>query len=242
MSWILPLCRRRPRPLSSLRSWPSKMIEPEFGVLQAHDEAADGGLAAAGLAHHAERLAPRHLEADVGHRADAADPALHDGARGDREFLDQVLDRQQRPVGRRAVRRGRGSEDREGSLGCLGFRLRLGRRHGGRVRVLGGRVEGGLAHREEAAVLVQRDVARQTGLRFPARVLRVPAPRREPAAGGGSVRSGGWPGMLYSRLATPTGSDDLVRQRLEQRLACRGAGGWRTGSSCRSSRRPCPRT
>ena len=30
MSWILPLCFRRPRVLSSVRSWPSKMIEPEF--------------------------------------------------------------------------------------------------------------------------------------------------------------------------------------------------------------------
>ena len=224
MSWILPLFRRRPARAELGQVLAVEDDRAGVRVLQAHDEAADRGLAAAGLAHHAERLAPRHLETDVGHRADAADPALHDGARGDRELLDQMLDSQQRPVGCRAVHRGCGGEDRDGPLGRSGFRLRLGGRHRGRVRVLGGRVEGGLAHREEAAVLVQRDVALQVGLRFPARVLHVPAPRREPAA----ARRVGQVRRLARDVVQPLGDagglHDLVRQRLEQGLRVGVAG------------------
>ena len=59
------------------------------------DHPADGGLAAPGLAHQAQRLPLRDAERHPGDGLHAGHPALEDAARGDRELLHQVADLQQ---------------------------------------------------------------------------------------------------------------------------------------------------
>ena len=55
---------------SAVRSVPSKRTEPEVGRRELHDRPTGGGLAAAGLADDAERLAAPDVEADPGDGAD----------------------------------------------------------------------------------------------------------------------------------------------------------------------------
>ena len=90
---------------------------------QAQQHAADGGLAAAGLADEAERLAPADGEADVVDGLDLADLAMQDAA-DDGEVLGQVLDLDERR--RRATR----FRMRRSWRGVTGGRVQRGARGG----------------------------------------------------------------------------------------------------------------
>ena len=71
---------------------PRSTAVPAVGFSRPHQQLGQRGLAAAGLADDAERLALLQLEADAVDRLDRADLLLEDDAAGDREVLDQVLD------------------------------------------------------------------------------------------------------------------------------------------------------
>ena len=73
-------------------STPSKIDRARGGLLQAHQQAAQGGLAAPGLADDAERLALVQLEAHAVDGLDLADGAAQHTAL-DRVVLDQVRSR-----------------------------------------------------------------------------------------------------------------------------------------------------
>ena len=73
---------RCPRPCSSHR--------PAVGRSSAHQQPGQRGLAAAGLADDAERLAATQVEGDPVDRLDRADLLLEHDALGEREVLDQV--------------------------------------------------------------------------------------------------------------------------------------------------------
>jgi hypothetical protein len=60
-------------------------------LLQPHQQLGQCGLAATGLAHHAERLAAPQLDVDAVDGSHGADLRLEDDALGDREVLDQTL-------------------------------------------------------------------------------------------------------------------------------------------------------
>ena len=64
-------------------------------LVELQDRAAGRGLAAAGLADQAERLALLDLEGDAVDGLDRADLALEDDALGEREVHDQVVDFQE---------------------------------------------------------------------------------------------------------------------------------------------------
>ena len=172
-------------------------------LLQADDQPADRGLAAAGLADQAERLARADVEDYVGDRADRADLALQHRAAGHREVLHQVLGREHDssptaavsgeglpPAGptcgrppQLAVDRASARADREeaavdGASGVLAARAR--------------------ARSVAAAVRSRTGTAARTGSRA--------AGRSGPAAGRGWCTAARWP------------SGRLLRQRAEQRL------------------------
>ena len=74
------------------------VLEPHLargGLDEAEDAAAGGGLAAARLAHEAERLALQDLHGDVVHRVDAGDFAREE-APADGEVLLEILDSKER--------------------------------------------------------------------------------------------------------------------------------------------------
>ena len=73
-------------------SWPSKWIVPPVGFVEPQDGAADRGLAAAGLAHEAERLAAPDLKRDVVDCPDVPDMAVEDEPALDREVDLEVLE------------------------------------------------------------------------------------------------------------------------------------------------------
>ena len=77
---------------SFVMSRPSKVICAVGRVEQPHDAAGERGLAAAGLADDAERLALLDAEGDAVDRLHGADRLLEDDPARDREVLLDVLD------------------------------------------------------------------------------------------------------------------------------------------------------
>ena len=225
MNWILPaLPPAAPRPLSSARSLPLEVDRPGGRLLQADDQPGRSWSCRSRTRRPGRTSRPRrHVEADVGHRADRSRPAAASTPAGHREVLDQMLDAQQRLPGhrRRLPRRG-------------GRSARRGRRPPRRRPAALVRPVSGLADRVEARELCARAVSpRSSRLLLPAvRPARTGSAARtgSPAAGGSGPAAA--PGMEYSRspaarLPCPAAPGTAPR--------CRGAGGWRTACRCRSS-------
>ena len=96
-------------------------LTPDVGGISRSMHLAEGRLAAARLAHEAERLAATHVEADAVHGLHGADLRNAEQAAADLEVLDEVLDLDER-LGL-ALRAGRGvasGRPRPRSIGTVG--------------------------------------------------------------------------------------------------------------------------
>ena len=204
-------------------SSPSRTIEPLVGLLQARDQPPDRGLAAPGLADHAERGAGPDREADVRDRAHLADPALQHRARGDREVLHQPVGAQQDPVPvLRVGRRARGAHARSRPPRAArparpSPALPTGKKHRNAWSQVSPSSCGSLCR---AAVLPYRHRAAN----------------RHPGGGwSGPAACPGWSTAARSRRP-PSPAARRTAPR------CRGAAGWRTAARWWWSPPPCPRT
>ena len=119
--------RRSSRPRSAREVGAVQGDRTGVGPVQAHQQAAEGGLAAAGLADQAEGLAAAECQGDLGHRVHDALPAARHAAAAHRELPYQPPRFEQRRIGgvpagtgSAGVRRGGGPRRRPGGAGRLG--------------------------------------------------------------------------------------------------------------------------
>ena len=206
------LRRRRRRSRSRrLELSPAEVDGPGGGRLQADDQPPERRLAAAGFTHQPQRGAAGDGQVDVRDRGEGAELAPEQTRGADREILDQVLDLDD---GRPVVLVGIGGHP--GALvGARGSVAGIGRRSAGclfRRR----------PHRRDAqrrgAPVVRRPA---DGALSAALLDRIPAAGREAAAGWWPARSGGRPGMEYSRVRSATAFSGRASNRASRVLVLR---------------------